>query len=445
MKLPVKQARKVFVLECLRDGRMTNREAARSLELSVRQVQRLKRDFIRKGYDALRHGNTGRKPAHALKEEVKNIVTERAQSEYKGTSCQHMAELLQEEGIRISAKSILRILKERSISIPCSHKTPRKRLRRERRLKMGDMIQIDASPFDWLSTGSLLSLHGAIDDATSAVVALWLEETERLDGYFRVLQRTFMEHGVPHAVYSDAHTIFFSPKEAELSAEEEDAGLKRPLTQFGRVLHTLGIQPIKACSPQAKGRIERLWGTLQRRLPVDFRLAGITTLEKANEFLLGYARKLSEQFGIEARKGSSFMPAPSLEDLRLLLCTRETRSMGGDSTISWRGKKWATIETSGEKKLFRRNTKVEVLTLLDKSVVLFYGGTAYPMMEIPKERKAKEVGEMKKAAGCNPPAAVKGKAHKPAADHPWRRYPKRFEKQTAVNAESEFSNSLNAT
>ena len=297
MKLPVKQARKVFVLECLRDGRMTNREAARSLELSVRQVQRLKRDFIRKGYDALRHGNTGRKPAHALKEEVKNIVTERAQSEYKGTSCQHMAELLQEEGIRISAKSILRILKERSISIPCSHKTPRKRLRRERRLKMGDMIQIDASPFDWLSTGSLLSLHGAIDDATSAVVALWLEETERLDGYFRVLQRTFMEHGVPHAVYSDAHTIFFSPKEAELSAEEEDAGLKRPLTQFGRVLHTLGIQPIKACSPQAKGRIERLWGTLQRRLPVDFRLAGITTLEKVNEFLLGYAKKLSEQFG----------------------------------------------------------------------------------------------------------------------------------------------------
>lgn len=139
------------------------------------------------------------------------------------------------------------------------------------------------------------------------------------------------------------------------------------------------------------------------------------------------------------------MPAPSLEDLRLLLCTRETRSMGGDSTISWRGKKWATIETSGEKKLFRRNTKVEVLTLLDKSVVLFYGGTAYPMMEIPKERKAKEVGEMKKAAGCNPPAAVKGKAHKPAADHPWRRYPKRFDKQTAVNAESEFSNSLNAT
>ena len=137
----------------------------------------------------------------------------------------------------IFVKSILRILKERSIFIPCSHKTPRKRLRRERRLKMGDMIQIDASPFDWLSTGSLLSLHGAIDDATSAVVALWLEETERLDGYFRVLQRTFMEHGVPHAVYSDAYTIFFSPKEAALSAEEEDAGLKRPLTQFGRVLH----------------------------------------------------------------------------------------------------------------------------------------------------------------------------------------------------------------
>ena len=254
--------------------------------------------------------------------------------------------------------------------------------------RFGQMLQIDASPFDWLSKGSMISLHGAIDDGTGNVTALRFEPTECLDGYFRVLEETVLAYGVPRSIDSDAHSIFFSPKPDRLTLVEELRGARDGLTQFGKALDILGISPIKALSPQAKGRIERLWGTLQHRLVVDLRVADEIT---------------------------AFMPAPSRQDLALVLCRRAFRKMTGDSTLSWKNRKWAAVDEQDRKALFRRGTEVEVLTLSDGQMALRHGGLCYRLVESEEDKARNDVNE---GSGVKDKT---GKPPVPALDHPWRR------------------------
>lgn len=415
IKLAVKQARKVYVLEKLHDGKMTNAEAASALGLSLRQVQRIKKTFEAKGHLAFQHGNTGKKPVHAFCEKIKERVVEVALL-YKGTSCQHISELiLEQDGVCISAKSIIRILKEKGMDLACAHKGPRHRRRRERRKKRGELVQIDASPFDWLSDGVMRSLHGAIDDATGDVVALWLADTERLNGYFHVLESMIQTSGVPQALYMDGHTIFFSPLSGKLTIEEELEGKTIALTQFGKALDILGIQAIRASSPQAKGRVERLWGTLQKRLPVDMKVAGIRDMEGANRFLREYIKRHNERFAVEALEAeSAFVPGPPPELLQFVLCEREGRKTAGDSSISWKGKTYIIERKEGEQKLFRRGSTISVLTLMDGSIAAQYGEEIYSVRLFEKSAsKEKQEGEREDAK--------LGNLHKPAPDHPWRR------------------------
>ncbi len=181
LKMSLKQARKLVVLERLCEGRISNREAASYLDLSVRQTQRAKSRFSEVKVESLIHGNTGGKPPNYVAEHIRDFVAQQAITQWKGASSSHMSELLLEEkGFHLSAKTITRILKERGIKNPFTHKGPKKHRRRERKKRFGEMVQIDASPFDWLCNGSMLSLHGAIDDATGKILALWLKPKECL-------------------------------------------------------------------------------------------------------------------------------------------------------------------------------------------------------------------------------------------------------------------------
>lgn len=173
IRLSIKQAHRVFILEQLSVGKMTNMEASLLLDISLRQAQRAKARFCEIGARSLVHGNTGLKPPNFFPQEIRDLVAERAESLWEGISAQHMTELLFDEtGISISAKTVIRILRENDVDVIFSHNGPRKRRGRKRRPRFGEMLQIDASPFDWLSSGSMISLHGAIDDATGKVVAL---------------------------------------------------------------------------------------------------------------------------------------------------------------------------------------------------------------------------------------------------------------------------------
>jgi transposase len=422
LKMSLKQARKLYVLERLCEGGMSNREAASDLNLSVRQTQRGKSRFSELGPESLVHGNTGGKPPNYVADHIRDFVALQAMTRWEGAGSSHMSELLlAEKGLHLSAKTISRILKEHGIKSPFTHKGPKKHRRRERKKRLGEMVQIDASPFDWLCNGSMLALHGAIDDATGKILALWLEPTECLVGYFHVLDRMIRNFGVPGILYSDAHTIFFSPKSGKLSLEEELNGCTAALTQFGKALDILGTLPLKAASAQAKGRVERLWGTLQHRLVVDMRLAGVSTIEEANAFLATYPDTHNARFAVEPeREESAFLPAPSPDDLPYILCKRAFRKASGDSTISWKGKKLMLLDEKHRQKLLKRGSAIEVLTLLDGSNVALHDGKVH-RLDVPKDtddRKASLKDTAKK-----PQKNTKEKTPViPAPDHPWRRW-----------------------
>ncbi|MDN5362386.1 MAG: hypothetical protein PWP70_1433 [Moorella sp. (in: firmicutes)] len=415
--MSVKESRRVFVIEQAVDGKITNRQAAEVLGLTERQVIRLKERMKTEGAAGLAHKNRGRTPKHAVPKEAKEKVVMLAQGPLRDASCQQVAELLAEfyETI-LSAKTVGRILKEAGIPLAHTHRAPKRQKSRDRLPQEGLLAQIDASPFAWLEDrGPELALHGSIDDATGKVQGLHFELHECLRGYLQLLSQVVQNSGVPRSIYSDRHTIFFSPKGDRLSIEEELAGQSAPLTQFGRAIAELGINHIKARSPQAKGRIERLWGTLQGRLMIELRLAGISTLEAANAFLPGFIERFNRRFAVApADPAPAYAPCPPPARLKQILATREDRKASRGSSISYLSRTCQLVDTKGAVVPLRPQATVAVLTHLDGSLGALYGGNYYALQEFTPVPVAK-AGELKKA-----PAS---KAHKPAPDHPWRRMP----------------------
>ena len=243
-----------IILDRVIKGEMTAETGAARLEMSKRQMFRLKKRFRESGMAGLAHGNRKRKPSNILSDETRSLVIEKGTGEYRGASLSHMAELLERnDDVRISAKSIGRILKEVGVKNPHGRRPPKKHRRRKRRERFGELVQMDASPFDWLEHGETWSLHGAVDDATSAVLSLRFEKNECSAGYLHVLQDMLRTYGVPASLYSDRHSIFFSPKEERLSEDDIVEGRKALLTQYGKAMYLLGIEHIPARTPQAKG------------------------------------------------------------------------------------------------------------------------------------------------------------------------------------------------
>ncbi|HHY92975.1 MAG TPA: ISNCY family transposase, partial [Firmicutes bacterium] len=375
--MSAKESRRVFVIEQAVKGKITNRQAAEVLGLSERQVIRLKEKMRVEGVAGLAHKNRGRTPKHAVPKETKEKVVMLARGPLRDASCQQVAELLEEfYGITLSAKTIGRILKEAGIPLLHGHRSPRRKKSRDRMPREGLLSQFDASPFAWLEDrGPELTLHGAIDDATGKVQGLYFTLNESLFGYFQVLLQVMQNFGVPRSLYSDRHSIFFSPKKDKLSIEEELAGQTAPLTQFGRAIAELGINHIPARSPQAKGRVERLWGTLQSRLVVELRLAGISTLEEANAFLPGFIQRFNRRFAVTpACPEPAYGPCPSPARLEQILSLRQQRKASRGSSISYLGYTYQLIDNRGSVVPLRPGAIVEVLTLLNGSLSALYGG-----------------------------------------------------------------------
>jgi transposase len=427
--LKISESKKYGVMEFLANGKITAAQAAERLHISVRQVFRLKSKFIQKGAEGLIHGNRGKKPANAVPREVRNRIAGFAKEEYKGASLNHISELLEERNqIYVSAKTVGNILKEASISNTHTHKGVRKRRTRERRQSEGELVQIDASPFDWLETGTTYNLHGAIDDATGKVLAAHFEPTECMKGYILMLEKMMKKHGVPASVYSDRHTIFFSQLHGKLSEEDESEGRKAPLTQYGRMLYDLGIEHIAAHSPQAKGRIERLWGTFQHRLVVELRLAGIKTIASANEFVKKYLDKHNKRFAFKSESGSSiFLPCPDARGLSVILSKQEARTVTGGSEISFEGVRYQ-LQRGTERVLMKKGEKVTVLSSVTGVLRGLWQGEIYDLSISPSEPMERE-----KAAIIPAEEVKERKKNIPSAEHPWRAWNKTTKKPTGSN------------
>ena len=365
------------------DGKMSVAQVAEQLKLSCRRVKQLKKAFREIGPEACVHGNARRpSPKRTAPLLVQNILALREHEALRLSNFTHFQELLKENhGIGIPLTTLRRILnanghqspmkKRQEVSI---HKT------RERKPALGMMLQADASPFDWLGNGENHSLHGMIDDATGNVTGLYFCKNECLLGYLEVMRQTLTDYGIPQSTYSDRSSIFFvNPKaEDKLSIEEELAGQEVRLTQFGRIMERLGVEMIKAYSPEAKGRIERLWGTLQSRLPVELLLHGITTLEEANAFLRFYLPRFNAQFAVTpAQSFSCFVPLPHTEDLDRLLSVVLERKLSSGSTISIKN-----IRFRIEQNKFRSGTPVTVLLSEKHGLRALISGEFYPIVPL---------------------------------------------------------------
>jgi len=229
------------------------------------------------------------------------------------------------------------------------------------------MLQIDGSPHDWLQgRGPRLCLIGAIDDATSKVVGALFVQAESSWGYFRLFSEVFHAHGVSQSIYTDRHSVFWTDRQPTI---EEQLINKKPTTEVGRALEELGVTLILANSPQAKGRIERLWNTFQDRLVSELRLAKAKTLEQAQAVLERYILEHNRRFAKPAKTEPAWRKISSLQ-IDAALCFKQQRTVAKDNTISFEGTMLQIPKTSP----FRSyaNRRVDVHVLLDGAVEIFY-------------------------------------------------------------------------
>lgn len=323
------------------DKHLTRDQAAQLLSLSTRQISRLKKGILTSGAESLIHKNTGRKPAHALKEEMKEeILKIRSNPDFDGINFLHFQEILEDDHkIKISYSSLISILKTHGYESPKKKKIRHRTHRRKRKEHPGQLIQIDATPYDWFGGNTKYALHGAIDDATGQIVGLYMTQNECLFGYLETMRQCCLDFGVPQTLYSDNHTIFRSPKTGRLTVKELIDGKSVNLTQFGRAMNELGVDIVYAKSPQAKGRVERMWDTLQGRLPVEFAKRKIRTVEQANDFLEHEYRALfNKKFSVEPEGASIFVPMSKGIDIDTILCIKHFRKTDNAGSFSFQNR-----------------------------------------------------------------------------------------------------------
>ena len=399
---------KLKVAERLVEGEMTVRGAAEILGLSTRQTLRIKKGVRIYGPGALIHGNRKRKPKNAVEDKIKDLVVELKREKYAGTNFSHFGELLAErEDIGLSRPTVHRILKGAGIVSPKKKKKVRFHYYRKRKACPGMMVQLDASPYQWLG-GIKLTIHGAIDDATGKVLGLYMAREETLEGYFEVIRQMIDAFGIPVSTYQDRHTIFFNPR-GKLSPEDELEGKSEPCTQFSRATGELGMRMIPAGSPQAKGRIERLWGTLQDRLTQEFILNGIKDVESANKFLGGYIGKFNRRFSVRPKGKSVFRKLKEDISLDYILCTKERRRLDGVSAFSYRRSYYQLVSRGKVAPTIPRSS-VTVLTGRRIGIKAEYSGKVYSVKRLETRPKIDVKTKVRKKR-------VYGRV---PASHPWK-------------------------
>ena len=427
--LSAHEQRRLVVLNHLGSGAVSLAEAAGLLALSERQVRRLAAAYRSDGAAGLVHGNRGRSPSNALDAGLSARVVELATTTYVGFNQHHLTEMLAEhEGIALSRSSVRRILTDAGIPAPRRRRPPHHRSRRDRYPREGMLLQLDASRHDWLEDrGPRLSLVGAIDDATGLVPSARFREHEDAEGYFHVMRQVVRRHGIPLAIYSDQHSIFHTTTKAQPTLEEQLAGERRP-TQFARMLGELGTSLILARSPQAKGRVERLWGTFQDRLTSELRLAGATTRADAERILARYLPRHNRRFAVPAAvKERAWLPWPATLRADEVFCFKYARVVAHDNTVRF-GPHLIDIPPNRQRISYAR-ARVEVHERFDGSLRVYHQGVCLARVLVaPSDRDFRSVADASESAlrpvptaRARIPTRIATGPWTPPRSHPWRR------------------------
>jgi transposase len=399
-----KEARRLHIIEQVIEKQLTQKQAAEHLGLTDRQIRRLKKRLLEEGERGLCHRSRGRPSNRRTDEALKRQALKIYQQEYAGFGPTLAAEKLHErDQISLSDETLRLWLRQTQVAYPSRKKRPHRRWR-ERREQLGALLQMDGSHHDWLEgRGPWCVLMAYIDDAVSRVYAKFYEyegtypAMESFRGYIK-------RYGIPLGIYNDKHSTY---KSTEKPTEEEQLEGVQPMSQFQRSLSELGVEVIHAHSPQAKGRIERLFRTFQDRLVKEMRLEKIASIEAANRFLKGYLPIYNKRFEVApAKPGDLHRPAPPRLQLDRILCIKSERTVRKDSTICYEGKLYQIEENI-------RAQKIGIEERLDGSLHLTHQGKSLRYKEI--HTRAVKVEE----SSCKP---QRPKSSKPSANHPWRSF-----------------------
>ena len=366
--LTMQDEKRLDVIQRVYRGELTVVQAALVMGVSERHGYRIKARVGKAGAKGVVHGNRGRRCKRKIKEKMVRRVVELARGKYQGFNDHHLTEKLKEqEQIELSREKVRRILRAEGIASPRKRRGIKHRSRRERRASEGMMLQVDGSPHDWLQgRGPRMCLIGAIDDATNKVMGAFFTQAESSWGYFTLFSGIFRQYGLPQSIYSDCHSVFWTDREATI---DEQLLNKRPTTEVGRGLEELGVTLILAHSPQAKGRIERLWNTFQDRLVSELRLARAKTVQQATVVLDRYLPVHNRKFSMPATAEPSWRKLSALQ-IERSLCFKQQRTVAKDNTVTFEGTVLQIPKTSPFRS--HANKRIDVHVLLDGAVEFFY-------------------------------------------------------------------------
>lgn len=341
-----------FYLKGLVSGKFTLKQAAESTGYSVRWLSYLKGQYALHGDLALVSKAKGRVAHNRTSEDIRTKVAATYASDlYKDINWTYYTKCLKDfESIDLSTTTVRAILKEYGYKSPEAHKIKRvekvhrPRLRREHE---GDLIQIDGSNHPWFyKSGDMekYTIHGAIDDATGKITALYMTKNECLYGYMEMLRITLTTYGVPREIYSDRAGLFcYPPRDKDkLTLQEQLDGIKQKHTQWQRVLEELSIRQVLAWTPQAKGRVERMWSTLQGQLPLYFAKHGVKTIDQANKLLPEFIKQFNSSFAREPDEPTSYYRAAP-ENLDSILCAKFSRLTNSCGVMSFHNVKFRMV------------------------------------------------------------------------------------------------------
>ena len=438
------EQKKYEVIKGLADHPNQNKErAALTLGCTVRHINRMLAGYHLSGKEYFIHGNKGRKPIRTISDDIKLSVIDLYRKKYYDANFTHYTELLEKnEDISISASSVSKILESEYILSPKVTRTKQKRIkkhlkelkkaaktqkeadaiqtnlvavedahsRRPRAAYLGELLQMDATPYEWIP-GSVWHLHLAIDDASGRIVGGWFDTQETLNAYYHVFYQILIDYGIPYKFFTDRRTVFTFKKKNSPSLDEDT------YTQFAYACHQLGVELESSSVPQAKGRVERLNQTLQSRLPIEFRLNEIATIEEANEFLNSYIKEFNEKFALPLNGIKSvFETQPPIEKINLTLAVLCERIVDTGHCLRHSNNYYKMLDKKGLQVHYRKGTKTMFIEAFDGDKYCCVNDTDIYALECIPEHEIKS-----KDLDLDYKEPKPKKRYIPPMNHPWRK------------------------
>lgn len=432
---------KYITIKKLVETNGNKKRAALVLNCSIRHINRMIKGYKDNGKEYFIHGNRGRKPAHAFDEKTKHLILDLYRTKYPDANLTHFSELLEKrEHIKASPSTIRSILMQEFILSPKAKRATKKKVkehlkelknrakspkelaeiqtaiiaaedahpRRPRCAYAGEMLQMDASLHIWFGECKT-QLHIAVDDATGAIVGAYFDSQETLNGYYNVLHQILTQYGIPYMLFTDRRTVFEYKQKKSPSIEEDT------FTQFSYACKQLGIEIKTSSVAQSKGRVERMFQTLQSRLPLEMRLACISTIEQANEFLNSYIKEFNAQFALPIDNIKSvFETQLDIKKINLILAVLSSRKVDSGSCIKFNNSYYLPVDSNGHPVHYRKGTSGMVIKAFDTELYYCVNEQVYGLELLPDHvlsSKNFDLTEMPKGPQ---------KRYIPPMNHPWK-------------------------